>query len=893
MLVLDSTLNNSDHSTLEATKEISNCMAKSAPKESEIDRLKAESRLLDQLLNDSGAAIYIKDLKGRYTYVNDQCASHFGMRRKALIGKSDSELIPGLDKRFSEREKKIFKTGQEIEYEDVSAFPGRRYRFHTRKIPLFNEAGKVIGLKGYSRDITATHETENKYRFIFDNAPVAFWEEDMTEVNIYLEKLKKRGVKNFSKYLSSHPEHVINCIDLIRIRNLNKAAKKMYSRKESPERIKDISRVFDAKSERIFLEEFVALAEGKTSYNSEATTIDKNGKRNHVLFVMNVLPGHEEALDLVLVSMTDFTERKTMEEELDHLRRLYRSVIETQKEMIVRFDEVGSIKFFNQAFNRFFLHRTRRRKNHLISDFLSEKISDRLVEVTTELKLGEIVNLEYKTTDSKKQTVWQNWTIQQVETVEGLIEFQCSGRDITAQKNAEQELAESEARWRSFFQHSSDRIIIVDKNLRIVATNMQAKFDRAKPEDVIGSKITDEIQKDQRKGATALFKNVFEKGVTSQGEYVGSPERGSNIFEVVVSPILSNGNVEMATIVARDVTEKRKSEEERLANEARWQSILNHAQDMIFTVNEDMVITSANTTAQEVIGGNVEGSTIKAAMLSKNAETVENMVTSAFETSGEFNTTMVIPAGKYANHYYSCNVSPIGLQDGVSSVMVVARDVTEKKNTDQMVLDALIEGQEKEQRRVARELHDGLGQLFTAMNIQLQVLKADLERADAKGAARSMKEVDGLVAHALTEVKGIGRNLLPDVLLHHGLIPAITDLRRSMQTKKTQIEFTVVGSRSKYPEKVELALYRSCQEMLNNCMKYAKAKNVSIQLVDHEDSVVLMVEDNGIGMTKSANPTSHGLNNIKTRAEALGGTFSTESKPGKGLLAYIEIPLER
>lgn len=868
-------------------------MPKSAPKVSEIDRLKAETQLLDQLLNDSGAAIYIKDLKGRYTYVNDLCASHFGKSRSALLGKTDSELISGLEKRFIEREKQLLRSGKEIEYEDVSAFPGKRYRFHTRKMPLFNDAGKVVGLKGYSRDITSTHETEKKYRFIFDNAPVAFWEEDMSDVKAYLDKLKKRGVKNFSKYLNSHPEHVANCIDLIKIRNVNKAAIKMNSAEKVPEKITDVPRVFDSSSERIFIEEFASLADGKTSYTSEATTVDKKGKEKHVLFVMNVLPGHEDTLDLVLVSVTDFTQRKNMENELDHLRRLYRSVIETQKEMIVRFDEVGSVKFFNQAFNRFFIHRTRRRKGLKMRDFLSEKISQRLVEVTTELKLGEIANLEYKTKDSRKEIVWQKWTIQQVETVEGLIEFQCSGRDITAQKKAEQELAESEARWRSFFEHSSDRIIIIDKSLKIVATNLQAKFDREKPEDVIGSKITDEIQKDQRKGAIALFKNVFEKGVTSQGEYVGSPERGSNIFEVVVSPIRSNGNVEMATIVARDVTEKRKSEEERLANEAKWQSILNHAQDLIFTVNEDMDITSANTTAQQVIGGKVEGSTIRTVMLKKNADIIEGMVSKAFDTSSEFNTTIVITDGKYANHYYSCNVSPIGLQDGVRSVMVVARDVTEKKNTDQMVLDALIEGQEKEQRRVARELHDGLGQLFTAMNIQLQVLKAELERADSKGAARSMKDLDGLVSHALTEVKGIGRNLLPDVLLHHGLIPAITDLRRSMQTKKTQIEFTVVGSRSKYPEKVELALYRSCQEMLNNCMKYAEAKNVSIQLVDHEDSVVLMVEDNGIGMTKSSNPTSHGLNNIKTRAEALGGTFSTESKPGKGLLAYIEIPLER
>ena len=76
-------------------------------------------------------------------------------------------------------------------------------------------------------------------------------------------------------------------------------------------------------------------------------------------------------------------------------------------------------------------------------------------------------------------------------------------------------------------------------------------------------------------------------------------------------------------------------------------------------------------------------------------------------------------------------------------------------------------------------------------------------------------------------------------------------------------------------------------------MKYAKASEVSIQLVDHEDSIVLMVEDNGKGMSKDSITSGNGLNNLKTRAEALGGSFTWESKRGKGLLAYIEIPLEQ
>lgn len=868
-------------------------MGKSSVKESELEALRSEVVLLDQLLNDSGAAVYVKDLDGRYAFVNDICASHFGKSRKALIGKRDIDLIPGLDKRFVDRERTLMKTGIEIEYEDVSAFPGKGYRFHTRKIPLFNAAGKVIGLKGYSRDITETSETENKYRYIFDNAPVAFWEEDMSEVHAYLLKLKKRGVKNFHQYFQKHPEHVDHCIGLVKIRNVNRAALEMNSPKRIPERIKDIPRVFDQRSERIFIEEFVALAEGKTSYSSEATTIDQKGKKKHVLFSMNVLPGHEEKLDLVLVSITDITELKTMEVELDHLRKLYRSVIEMQKEMIVRFDETGSVKFFNQAFNQFFLHRTRKRKSHYMKDFLSEKIHQRLVEQTTQLKLGETVTIEYRTKDAKKHLVWQSWTIQRVESGHGLIEYQCSGRDITAQKKAEQELAESEARWRSFFEHSSDRIMVVDKELRIVATNMQAKFDRDDPKDIIGSKITDEIQADQRKQAAHLFKKVFAEGTVEQGEYIGSPERAASIFEVVVSPILHDNIVEMATIVARDVTEKRRAEEERIANEARWQSILNHARDLIFTVNEHHVITSANSIAVKIIGGEVEGSTIRSVMLEKNAKTIEEMISRAFEIEKEFNTNIVISQGEYAGHHYSCSVSPLGLKAGVKSVMVVARDITERKNTEQVVLDALIEGQEKEQRRVARELHDGLGQLFTAMNLHLQVLRSNIERRDESGARNSMKEVDELLVRALKEVKGIGRNLSPDVLLHHGLIPAIKDLCRSMQTDKTHIDFNTVDTKSEYPQKIELALYRSCQELLNNCMKYARASEVSIQVVDHEDSIVLMVEDNGMGMTEGLGSSGHGLNNIKTRAEALGGTFTLESKRGKGLLAYIEIPLVR
>jgi signal transduction histidine kinase len=112
--------------------------------------------------------------------------------------------------------------------------------------------------------------------------------------------------------------------------------------------------------------------------------------------------------------------------------------------------------------------------------------------------------------------------------------------------------------------------------------------------------------------------------------------------------------------------------------------------------------------------------------------------------------------------------------------------------------------------------------------------------------------------------------------------------------RKIKVDCFVSQRNTRLEPTAELGLYRITQELLNNALKYAEAKTIAVQLIRHETTVVLMVEDDGVGFDTSdlkKNMQGIGFKNVMARVESLGGSFSLESAEGEGVLASIEIPL--
>lgn len=200
---------------------------------------------------------------------------------------------------------------------------------------------------------------------------------------------------------------------------------------------------------------------------------------------------------------------------------------------------------------------------------------------------------------------------------------------------------------------------------------------------------------------------------------------------------------------------------------------------------------------------------------------------------------------------------------------------------------ALLEGQEKERRRITTELHDGVGQLLTAVRMQIEMLESD----DAL-----KQEIKSQINETIAEVRRISYNVMPQALVDFGLEAALRGLCDSMKRySNLVIDFTYVREFDhRLNFDISTALFRIAQEGLNNVVKYAHATSVNLHVIDKEDEIYMALEDNGKGFDSSiTKKDGMGLYNIRERAELLNGNVEINSTPGHGTVIEVYIPIPK
>ena len=209
------------------------------------------------------------------------------------------------------------------------------------------------------------------------------------------------------------------------------------------------------------------------------------------------------------------------------------------------------------------------------------------------------------------------------------------------------------------------------------------------------------------------------------------------------------------------------------------------------------------------------------------------------------------------------------------------RNQKAKLKKEREVFKALVVGQEKERIRIAKELHDGLGQMLSVTRLNVNALESSIDKEDAVLLQNSLSLID----NAVTEVRNISHALMPSALIEVGLVAAINQLTEKVNDAgQINVAFNHQSFSEKLSQTAEISLYRITQEVVNNMIKHAKANNICIHLSSKNKSVAIHISDDGIGFDKQMIHSFKGIGwkNIASRAQQLNGHLEIDSTPGKG-----------
>lgn len=226
------------------------------------------------------------------------------------------------------------------------------------------------------------------------------------------------------------------------------------------------------------------------------------------------------------------------------------------------------------------------------------------------------------------------------------------------------------------------------------------------------------------------------------------------------------------------------------------------------------------------------------------------------------------------------------------------REMSEKERLSTIIeaqkddhLKALVQTQDNERKRIASDLHDSLGSLLSTVKLRFNGLQSDFETRIPEKFSR-FNDTIRMLDEAIDELRQISHNMLPVSLTRFGLKAALeTFVEHVNASRQLKTKLQILGLDRRLSEDMEVAVYRICQELVQNVIKHSGATSLWIQIIDHHDSLNIIVEDNGVGMDKREIAKGLGFTTIQSKVELFKGSFEIDSTPGRGATVLVDLPV--
>ncbi|MEZ4858942.1 MAG: sensor histidine kinase [Flavobacteriaceae bacterium] len=219
------------------------------------------------------------------------------------------------------------------------------------------------------------------------------------------------------------------------------------------------------------------------------------------------------------------------------------------------------------------------------------------------------------------------------------------------------------------------------------------------------------------------------------------------------------------------------------------------------------------------------------------------------------------------------------------------QEITELQQKNKLLaLNSMIEGQEAERLRIAKDLHDSLGGLLSTVKAHFTTIQKEIEQLEKLNIT---EKTNNLIDEACIEVRRISHNMMPHALSISGLRGAIEDIAESLREEGYATTLEITNLPGTIESTKEVMIYRLIQEIISNIRKHSHSKTLLIQLLGYQNELTLIMEDDGQGFDyeKAIEKGGLGLKSINSRVQYLDGTISWDSQPGKGTSITINIPV--
>ncbi len=361
-------------------------------------------------------------------------------------------------------------------------------------------------------------------------------------------------------------------------------------------------------------------------------------------------------------------------------------------------------------------------------------------------------------------------------------------------------------------------------------------------------------------------------------------------MNLIVSVLLAFGIIGIGRLLKKVA----KSEQQRVESENRFQVLFNNTSDEIFLADFDGNFIEVNQMAIDKLGYSKEE------LMRKN---FIDLKTQKYVDLVKKNIEIIIKNGHhiYQTEHYTRDKKIIALEMssrvidyfGHKSILSIGRDITERYAVERKIAETIIETEDRERKRFAADLHDGLGPLLSTVKLYTDLLK--------KGSFKKMtneeaiQSIDELVDQAIVSTKEISNNIMPTILQDFGLTAAIRDFCNYLNnTNSINIDLDLEQYKIKKSGIEEIVLFQAVKELVNNTIKHSQANNVSIFLESHENQVNLFYKDDGIGFNvedKLKEKSGFGLNNIVNKIQTIKGLCMIKSELGQGMSVLINIKI--